>query len=88
MDKILISATTIIAFVLAGTQLIKTYTGADNKWLPVINLALGIGIGLAWSWSFDQPNLIYFIWGGAVAGLSAGGFYDLGASFVKRKDED
>lgn len=88
MDNILLAATTVVVFVLAGTQLIKKYTGTENKWLPLINLVLGIAIGVAWSLSFDQSNLIYFIWGGAVAGLSAGGFYDLGASFVKGKDDE
>lgn len=88
MDNILIAATTVVAFVLAGTQLVKKYTGTENKWLPLINLGLGIFFGVAWSFSFDRPNLINFIWGGAIAGLSAGGFYDLGANLKNRKDEE
>lgn len=87
MDNILIAATTVVVFVLAGTQLIKKYTGTENKWLPLINLVLGIVLGVAWSLSFDPSNLINFIWGGAIAGLSAGGFYDLGANIKNRKDE-
>lgn len=86
MDNILIAATTIAVFVLSLTQLIKTYTGTESKWLPLINLITGVVIGIAWSLSFDPSNLINFIWGGAVAGLSAGGFYDLGASAFRKEE--
>ena len=88
MDNILIAATTIAVFVLSLTQLIKTYTGAESKWLPLINLITGLVIGVAWSLSFDPGNLINFIWGGAVAGLAAGGFYDLGVSAFRKDAGD
>ncbi|MGX7202404.1 hypothetical protein BCR22_07440 [Enterococcus plantarum] len=88
MDSILASATTIVAFVLAATQLVKKYTGTDNKWLPLINLGLGVALGIGWSLSYDPENLINFMWGGAIAGLAAGGFYDLGASNLKKGSEE
>jgi hypothetical protein len=89
MDNILAAATTIIAFVLAFTQLIKKYTQADSKWLPLLNLLTGLFLGIAWSLSFAPDEMIVFIWGGAIAGLAAGGFYDLGANVLpKRSDGD
>ncbi|WP_207695517.1 hypothetical protein DOK67_0000147 [Enterococcus sp. DIV0212c] len=88
MDNILAAATTIIAFVLAFTQLIKKYTGADSKWLPVLNLLTGLFLGVAWSLSFAPNQMIIFIWGGAIAGLAAGGFYDLEANSLRKDDEN
>ncbi|MEI5991452.1 hypothetical protein A5881_002987 [Enterococcus termitis] len=88
MDNILAAATTIIAFVLAFTQLIKKYTGADSKWLPLLNLLTGLFLGVAWSLSFAPDQMIVFIWGGAIAGLAAGGFYDLGSNALRKDDDD
>ncbi|WP_086349944.1 holin [Candidatus Enterococcus clewellii] len=86
MDNILIAATTIAVFVLAFTEFIKRMIGVESKWLPLINLLTGLAVGIGWSLSFAPDELIIFIWGGLVAGLSAGGFYDLGVSAF-RKDE-
>ncbi|MGL4695165.1 holin [Enterococcus larvae] len=88
MDNILIAATTIAVFVLAFTEFIKRYAGTESKWLPLINLFVGLVIGVAWSLSFDPSNLVNFVWGGAVAGLAAGGFYDLGVSALRKGDSD
>lgn len=86
MDNILAAATTIIAFVLAFTQLVKKYTKADSKWLPLLNLLTGLLLGIAWSLSFAPDQMIVFVWGGAIAGLAAGGFYDLSANVVRKDD--
>lgn len=88
MDNILIAATTIIVIVMAATELLKRYAGAESKWLPLINLLTGLAVGVGWSLSFAPNDLIVFIWGGLVAGLAAGGFYDLGASAFRKGDSD
>lgn len=87
MDSILIAATTIIVIVMAATELMKRYAGAESKWLPLINLLTGLAVGVGWSLSFAPNDLIVFIWGGLVAGLAAGGFYDLGVSALRKEDE-
>lgn len=81
MDNVLIAAGVIMGLVMATTQLIKNQV-SDNKWLPVINIGVGIFIGVVYAISFLPDEVIMYAWGGFVAGLSAGGFYDLGAGFI------
>lgn len=82
MENVLIAAGVIMGLVLATTQLIKNQI-ANNKWLPVINIVTGIFIGIVYAVSFAPSDIVLYAWGGFVAGLAAGGFYDLGAGFVK-----
>ena len=82
MDNILTAASVIGVIVMAVTQLIKSSV-PNNKWLPVINVVVGIIIGIGYAASFANTEIILYAWGGAIAGLGAGGFYDLGAGFVK-----
>lgn len=84
MENVLIAAGVIMGLVLATTQLIKNQI-ADNKWLPVINIVTGIFIGVVYAISFVPTDVVMYAWGGFVAGLAAGGFYDLGAGFVSKK---
>lgn len=88
MDNILAAATTIIPLVMAFTQLIKKYTGDDSKWLPLLNLLTGLFLGVVWSLPFAPDQMIIFIWGGAIAGLAAGGFYDLGSNTLRKGDDN
>lgn len=83
MDNILTAATVIGVIVMATTALIKNQI-PDNKWLPVINVVTGIFIGVVYAISFVPADIVLYAWGGFVAGLAAGGFYDLGAGFLKR----
>lgn len=82
MENILTAATAISVLVLATTQLIKNQI-PNNKWLPVINVVTGIFIGVVYAISFEPSQIVLYGWGGFIAGLAAGGFYDLGAGFVK-----
>lgn len=84
MGNVLIAAGVIMGLVLATTQLIKNQI-EDNKWLPVINIVTGIFIGVVYAISFVPKDVVMYAWGGFVAGLAAGGFYDLGAGFVSKK---
>lgn len=83
MTEILTAASIIGAVVLGVTQLIKMQI-PNNKWLPVINVVTGIFIGLIYSITINSGgDLAIYGWAGALSGLAAGGFYDLGASFVQ-----
>lgn len=83
MDNILIAATVIGAVVLAITQMIKQMV-TDNRWLPLINVVLGIAIGLIYALTIVGGDFAVYGWAGALAGLSAGGFYDLGKGLASK----
>lgn len=82
MEHILTAATVIVGVVMAVTGLVKKMI-PDNKWLPIINIVLGVVIGLVYAASMVPDQLIVFGWAGFLSGLAAGGFYDLGAGFIK-----
>lgn len=82
MEHILTAATVIVGVVMAVTGLVKKMI-PDNKWLPIINIVLGVVIGLSYAASMVPDQLVVFGWAGFLSGLAAGGFYDLGAGFVK-----
>lgn len=82
MTNVLTAATIIVPIVMALTQLLKKQLN-DNKLLPVANMVIGVIIGGLWAISFADADLVLYLWAGLVAGLAAGGFYDLGASFTK-----
>lgn len=86
MTNILTAATAIGVLVLATTQLIK-HQIPNNKWLPVINVVTGIFIGVVYAVSFEPTEVVLYAWGGFIAGLAAGGFYDLGAGFFGKGDD-
>lgn len=82
MEHILTAATVITGTVMGVTGLVKKMI-PDNKWLPIINIVLGVVIGLAYAASMVPDQLVVFGWAGFLSGLAAGGFYDLGAGFIK-----
>lgn len=79
MDNILTATTIIVPIIMAVTGLVKTVV-KDNKWLPILNVGVGIGIGTLYAISIVKGDLAIYAWAGAIAGLTAGGFYDLGAN--------
>ncbi|MDT2756985.1 hypothetical protein P7G51_06285 [Enterococcus asini] len=79
MQNILLAASVVGALVLALTQVVKQLI-PDNKWLPVINIALGVTISLLYAVTMEPTQLAIYGWAGLFAGLAAGGFYDLGAN--------
>lgn len=83
MDSIIAAATLILPLTLGVTEIVKRYFGG-KKILPVINLVMGIILGAAWAWSFSPNDILTFVWGGAIAGMSAGGFFDLGSNIVDK----
>lgn len=79
MDNILTAASVVGILVLALTQLVKQLI-PDSKWLPLLNLAIGILLGLVYAATIVGGEYALYGWAGFVAGLAAGGFYDLGAN--------
>lgn len=85
MSEILASASIIAGFVLAISSVVKTQI-KDTKHLPIINIVIGIFIGAVYALSFQPEQLVLFIWGGLIAGLAAGGFYDLGKGILPNSE--
>lgn len=81
MNEILAAATIIVTVVMAVSSLVKTQI-TNAKRLPIINVVIGIFIGGGYAICFDPPKLAIFIWAGFLAGLAAGGFYDLGKGIL------
>lgn len=82
MEHILTAATVIVGVVMAVTGLVKQLI-PDNKWLPIINIVLGAAVGIVYAATLAPDQLVVFGWAGFLSGLAAGGFYDLGAGFIK-----
>lgn len=76
MEEILAAASIIGAIVLGATQMIKQ-TPINNKWLPFLNVIIGVIIGAGYALSFLPTEVIVYAWAGGLAGMAAGGFYDL-----------
>lgn len=80
MESILTATTAIVVLVMATTGVAKKFFTEDNKWLPIINIVVGIFIGLLYAITIVKGDLAIYGWAGFISGLSAGGFYDLGAN--------
>lgn len=79
MDNVATAALVIVPLVMAVTGIYKSTFGGGKR-LPLINLVLGIITGILWGFSFAPTELIIYVWAGALAGMAAGGFYDLGVN--------
>lgn len=81
MNEILAAATIIVSAVMAISTMIKSQI-TDAKRLPVINVIVGVFIGGGYAISFAHDQFAVFVWAGLIAGLAAGGFYDLGKGIL------
>lgn len=79
MDEILTATSVISVIVLGVTQIIKQ-TAIDNKWLPFLNVVFGLIIGTSYALTVVHGEVAIYAWAGILAGMSAGGFYDLPAN--------
>lgn len=86
MNEILAAATIIVSVVLAISSLIKTQIN-DARRLPIINVIIGIFIGGGYAICFAHDQFAVFVWAGLIAGLAAGGFYDLGKGILQKPAE-
>lgn len=82
MDSILAAASILTGVVFAVTKMIKNSV-PNKKYLPIFNVFIGVVLGVAYAASFANGEIILYAWGGALAGLAAGGFYDLGSGILK-----
>lgn len=87
MNEILAAATIIVTLVMAISSMIKTQI-TNVKRLPIINVVIGIFIGGGYAICFAPDQLAVYIWGGFLAGLAAGGFYDLGKGILHEPSEE
>lgn len=81
MNEILAAATIIVTVVMALSTAIKTQI-TNTKRLPIINVVIGLFIGGGWAICFAHDQFAVFVWAGLIAGLAAGGFYDLGKGIL------
>lgn len=79
MDEILTATSVISVVVLGVTQIIKQ-TAINNKWLPFLNVVFGLIIGISYALTVVHGEIAIYAWAGILAGMSAGGFYDLPAN--------
>ncbi len=86
MKGILIAASIIAPLVVGATGLIKTQLN-NYRILPVINVITGILLGILFAMSFTPDEIILYAWAGFVAGLAAGGLFDLGVSVFDQDDD-
>lgn len=89
MDDILIYMSYLAPIVLAMTEVVKRATEIDDRYVPLIALAIGILIGIAAS-PFISADVFTRMWAGALAGLSAVGLFEGGKAMLppsKPKDE-
>lgn len=86
MENILTASSVIGAIVLGATQMIKQ-TPINNKLLPFLNVVLGVVIGTGYALSFLPTEVIVYAWAGGLAGMAAGGFYDLKSNGVALNNE-
>lgn len=71
--------TTYIVPVIVGICLIvgylfKNFTGADNRFIPVVVTVLGVALAVWMNWPAVTPEVIL---GGAVSGLASTGMHQL-----------
>ena len=86
MNEILAAATIIVSVVLAISSLIKTQID-DARRLPILNVLIGLFIGGGYAICFAHDQFAVFVWAGLIAGLAAGGFYDLGKGILQKPSE-
>lgn len=79
MEDILLALSVIGVIVTAVTQLTKSMF-SNKKYLPIYNIILGVAIGLIYAYTIVKGDYSVYGWAGALAGLGAGGFYDLGVN--------
>ncbi|MDH6364685.1 putative membrane protein YccC [Enterococcus sp. PF1-24] len=83
MEQILVAIPVISTVVLSVAQLLKQVV-VNHRWLPLWNVVLGILLGMLFAGTILHDELAIYAWAGGISGLAAGGFYDLGNSFVRK----
>ncbi|KGE17555.1 holin [Paenibacillus wynnii] len=79
LTEVLMFASLLSVFVLAGVQLVKTTITLPKNIIPLIGVIVGMLIG-AVAYPFTDLQLVLRLWAGALAGLSATGLFELAFS--------
>lgn len=64
----------IVGICLIVGYLIKNFTGADNRFIPLVVTVLGIALAVWMNWPVITPEVIL---GGAVSGLASTGMHQM-----------
>lgn len=64
----------IVGICLIVGYLIKNFTGADNRFIPVVVTVLGVALAVWMNWPAVTPEVIL---GGAVSGLASTGMHQM-----------
>lgn len=64
----------IVGICLIVGYLIKNFTGADNRFIPVVVTVLGVSLAVWMNWPAITPEVIL---GGAVSGLASTGMHQM-----------
>ena len=64
----------IVGICLIVGYLIKNFTGADNRFIPVVVTVLGVALAVWINWPAVTPEIIL---GGAVSGLASTGMHQM-----------
>ena len=64
----------IVGICLVAGYLVKNFTGADNRVIPVMVTVLGIALAVWMNWPAITPEIIL---GGAVSGLASTGMHQM-----------
>ncbi|MGF7049105.1 hypothetical protein J2T13_003613 [Paenibacillus sp. DS2015] len=78
---VLVFASVLAVFVLAGVELVKRMVNVPKNILPLIGLVIGLIIGAAF-YPFTELAIAERLWAGGLAGVSATGLFEL--AFNKR----
>ena len=65
---------TIVGLCLIVGYLVKNFTGADNRFIPLVVTVLGIALAVWMNWPAITPEVVL---GGAVSGLASTGMHQL-----------
>lgn len=74
----------IVGLCLIVGYLVKNFTGADNKWIPVIVTVLGVGLALWMNWPTITPEVLL---GGAISGLASTGLHQLFKQWLDKENK-
>lgn len=74
----------IVGLCLIVGYLVKNFTGADNKWIPVIVTVLGVGLALWMNWPTITPDVLL---GGAISGLASTGLHQLFKQWLDKENK-
>ncbi|MEK5235482.1 holin [Paenibacillus sp. FSL L8-0470] len=79
LTNVLLFASVISVFVLAGVEAVKRTLNVRRNVLPAVGLIIGLLVGAA-SYPFTDLTLVLRLWAGGLAGLSATGLFELAFS--------